>query len=170
MDKVKTVASKTPRTDAFERRTKDDQGRTFEDEWRVHAHALEVELATLNERREQELKLGEHLLKSARDDRNFWYAACMERGNLLGKERTARDCERAWKETAEDAVKMLKEELEEVKARQKFGGFEKLDSLSDPCRSPEHRPPSHVVLEPGTYRYTCPVCGDITPVYVPRKG
>lgn len=30
---------------------------------------------------------------------------------------------------------------------------------SKPCLSPEHNPPSHIVLQPGTYEYTCPSCG-----------
>lgn len=29
----------------------------------------------------------------------------------------------------------------------------------EPCMSPEHNPPMHIVLEAGTYEYTCPVCG-----------
>lgn len=37
------------------------------------------------------------------------------------------------------------------------------DWLSDPkykpCLYPEHNPPTHIVLAPGRYRYTCPVCG-----------
>lgn len=27
------------------------------------------------------------------------------------------------------------------------------------CCHPEHNPPSHLVLEGGEYRYTCPGCG-----------
>lgn len=27
------------------------------------------------------------------------------------------------------------------------------------CRHPEHDPPNMIVLEPGTYRHTCPGCG-----------
>jgi hypothetical protein len=37
-----------------------------------------------------------------------------------------------------------------------------LKKLSDelrPCRHPSHDPPSHIVLDPGTYRHTCSGCG-----------
>lgn len=40
-----------------------------------------------------------------------------------------------------------------------------LKRLDDPkgygkiCNSPEHNPPMHIYLEPGTYEWTCPVCG-----------
>ncbi len=27
------------------------------------------------------------------------------------------------------------------------------------CRHPEHNPPAHIVLEPGSYSHTCPGCG-----------
>lgn len=27
------------------------------------------------------------------------------------------------------------------------------------CVSPEHNPPTHIVLEDGVYEYTCPSCG-----------
>lgn len=27
------------------------------------------------------------------------------------------------------------------------------------CQDPEHNPPTMIVLEPGTYRHTCPGCG-----------
>ncbi len=34
------------------------------------------------------------------------------------------------------------------------------DSIyDDVCRSSEHNPPQHIVLEPGTYEYVCPACG-----------
>ena len=40
----------------------------------------------------------------------------------------------------------------------------RLKKIADPkpCVSPEHLPPQHMVLEPGTYEYTCPVCGQVT--------
>lgn len=28
------------------------------------------------------------------------------------------------------------------------------------CRHPEHDPPTMIVLQPGTYRHTCPACGN----------
>lgn len=30
------------------------------------------------------------------------------------------------------------------------------------CLHPEHSPPMHIVLEPGTYHYDCPQCGAVT--------
>lgn len=33
---------------------------------------------------------------------------------------------------------------------------------STPCIHPEHRPPSHIVLSLGTYKYMCPACGCVT--------
>lgn len=30
------------------------------------------------------------------------------------------------------------------------------------CRSPEHNPPSMIVLSPGLYEHTCPACGQAT--------
>lgn len=47
-----------------------------------------------------------------------------------------------------------------------------LKKLSGPniphiCRSPEHNPPNMIVLEPGTYEYTCPACGQQTVFTVP---
>jgi hypothetical protein len=47
------------------------------------------------------------------------------------------------------------------------GGLEKIKDAPRPCLSPEHNPPSHMVCEPGTYRYTCPMCGEITEFEVP---
>jgi hypothetical protein len=37
----------TPRTDDMERRTSNDHGSTFPDEWRSHAQSLEIEVARL---------------------------------------------------------------------------------------------------------------------------
>lgn len=36
------------------------------------------------------------------------------------------------------------------------------------CMDPEHLPPTHTHLEPGTYKYTCPKCGLVTMVYIPE--
>lgn len=36
------------------------------------------------------------------------------------------------------------------------------------CFHPEHRPPDHLVLEPGVYAHTCPGCGCISTFTVPR--
>ena len=36
------------------------------------------------------------------------------------------------------------------------------------CRSREHEPPMHIVLDAGaTYEWTCPACGTVTIVRVP---
>lgn len=37
-----------------------------------------------------------------------------------------------------------------------------LRKIADPpqiCTHPEHGPPTHIVLEPGTWEHTCPGCG-----------
>ena len=31
-----------------------------------------------------------------------------------------------------------------------------------PCRDPEHNPPTHIVLPPGTYENVCSSCGFVT--------
>jgi hypothetical protein len=33
------------------------------------------------------------------------------------------------------------------------------DEKDQRCRHPEHDPPGHIVLKPGTYTYECPACG-----------
>lgn len=38
-------------------------------------------------------------------------------------------------------------------------GLEKIKDAEKPCLSPEHNMPTHIVLSPGTYKYTCPSCG-----------
>lgn len=35
------------------------------------------------------------------------------------------------------------------------------------CFHPEHNPSMHIVLEPGTYEYTCPGCGRTVTFYIP---
>lgn len=30
------------------------------------------------------------------------------------------------------------------------------------CTSPEHNPPSHIVLRDGVYKWQCPACGQVT--------
>lgn len=36
-----------------------------------------------------------------------------------------------------------------------------------PCQDPDHKPPSHMVYEPGTYKHTCPSCGFVSIFHVP---
>lgn len=38
------------------------------------------------------------------------------------------------------------------------------------CSDPEHNPPTMIVLEPGSYEYTCPTCGRLVFFTVPRIG
>lgn len=42
------------------------------------------------------------------------------------------------------------------------GGLKKVGDVKPPCMHPEHNPPTHIVLEPGHYEYTCPSCGEKT--------
>jgi hypothetical protein len=46
--------------------------------------------------------------------------------------------------------------------RERNGAVSTLKKIADPekhCRHPEHEPPTHIVLEPGTWEHTCPGCG-----------
>lgn len=45
-------------------------------------------------------------------------------------------------------------------------GLRKISDEPKPCMSPEHNPPGHIVLSPGTYEYTCPLCGKTITFYV----
>lgn len=36
----------------------------------------------------------------------------------------------------------------------------KIGDIEQPCRSPEHNPPSHMVFPDGIYEHTCPSCGE----------
>ena len=48
-------------------------------------------------------------------------------------------------------------------------GLQKITNAEPtPCMSPEHDPPQHIALEPGTYEYTCPACGQKTTLIVPH--
>ena len=49
----------------------------------------------------------------------------------------------------------------------KPGGLRKIADAKPPCLSPEHNPPSHISLPPGTYEHTCPACGETTTFEVP---
>lgn len=44
----------------------------------------------------------------------------------------------------------------------KFGSLRKISEDFKPCLHPEHNPPSHIVLSPDRYEYTCPSCGKRT--------
>jgi hypothetical protein len=46
--------------------------------------------------------------------------------------------------------------------------LKKLADAPVPCFDPEHNPPSHIVLEPGTWEHTCPGCGKKTVFRVER--
>jgi len=45
--------------------------------------------------------------------------------------------------------------------------LKKIKDYTRVCISPEHNPPTNIVLEPGKYEYECPVCGKITKFIVP---
>jgi len=47
-------------------------------------------------------------------------------------------------------------------------GLKKIADVPKPCLHPCHNPPSHIVLEPGVYEYTCPGCGKKITFEVPR--
>ena len=42
------------------------------------------------------------------------------------------------------------------------------EKWDEACNDPEHLPPKHMYLLPGTWRHTCPSCGKITEFTVPR--
>lgn len=44
----------------------------------------------------------------------------------------------------------------------------KIADVPKACMDPEHHPPSHIVLEPGVYEYTCPACGRVTRFMIPN--
>jgi len=46
-------------------------------------------------------------------------------------------------------------------------GLRKIKDAEKPCLSPEHNPPTHIVLSAGTYEYTCPSCGKVMVFTVP---
>jgi len=45
--------------------------------------------------------------------------------------------------------------------------IEKIGDIPEPCRHPQHDPPGHIVLQPGTYKHTCPGCGNVVVFSVP---
>lgn len=36
------------------------------------------------------------------------------------------------------------------------------------CKDKQHNPPSMIVLEPGIHEWTCPSCGKVTVIKVPK--
>jgi len=54
--------------------------------------------------------------------------------------------------------------------RGKCPGLRKISDATNEqrCRHPEHRFPTHICLEPGTYEYACPGCGGVRIFTVPR--
>jgi len=38
------------------------------------------------------------------------------------------------------------------------------------CLCPEHNPPSQIYLEPGTYEWTCPVCGQKKTITIAQQS
>jgi len=47
------------------------------------------------------------------------------------------------------------------------GGLKKVENIEPPCIHPEHNPPTHIVLRPGIYEYTCPACGKTIRFVIP---
>lgn len=45
--------------------------------------------------------------------------------------------------------------------------LEKIADAPKRCTHPEHHPPRHMVLSPGTWRHTCPGCGSKVTFTVP---
>lgn len=45
--------------------------------------------------------------------------------------------------------------------------LEKIKEPKEPCFDPEHNPPGNICLSPGTYKHTCPSCGQVTIFEVP---
>lgn len=43
------------------------------------------------------------------------------------------------------------------------------ESKERSCKHPDHEPPTMIVLQPGTYEWTCPACGAVRTVRVPAK-
>lgn len=49
-------------------------------------------------------------------------------------------------------------------------GFRKVKTTvyKKPCLHPEHNPPAHIVLSPGTWEWSCPSCGQTIRFEVPE--
>ena len=62
----------------------------------------------------------------------------------------------------------LIEMIKQINTQHKQKGLRKIADVPEPCLSPEHDPPSHIVLEPGVYEYTCPACGETKSFVIPR--
>ena len=63
------------------------------------------------------------------------------------------------------------DEWEELAKRaENKGGFVDYEppTAGSQCLSPEHNPPTHIVLETGKHTYKCPSCGKVTIVNVPK--
>jgi len=44
----------------------------------------------------------------------------------------------------------------------------KIKEPDEQCMHPEHNPPMHIYLEPGTYEHTCPACGKTVVFEIPQ--
>lgn len=55
-----------------------------------------------------------------------------------------------------------------MKITNKKGNLKRLYTGRKFCTSPQHKPPSYIVLKPGTYNYTCPNCGESITFTVPE--
>lgn len=45
--------------------------------------------------------------------------------------------------------------------------IKKIADFKNRCLHPEHKPPMHIHLSPGTYEHICPQCGHTTTFSVP---
>ncbi len=55
----------------------------------------------------------------------------------------------------------------EMKDKALNGGLRKIKCAKRPCLSGEHYPPNNIYIDPGTYEYICPSCGERTEFTVP---
>ena len=53
--------------------------------------------------------------------------------------------------------------------KQSKSGFKKFTPFkpSEICKHPSHKPPMHMVYQPGRYKYECPSCGKVTKFIIP---
>lgn len=71
-----------------------------------------------------------------------------------------------YKDAFVDGAKWARSKVSRMLQERANGGLKKIEEFK-PCLSPEHQPPSHIVLSPGKYEYTCPACGEKTVFTVP---
>jgi hypothetical protein len=65
------------------------------------------------------------------------------------------------------AVELVTRTINEEIYKQRYSGLRKIADAEPPCYHLEHNPPTHIVLDPGTYEYVCPGCDKTTKFVVP---